>query len=548
MQRNPLDAVARDATYRALEEFGSPELRHRFAGHSPVNCSPTLPGHYRSPRCRSWAGSPVLPRSTLTLPAKAQLLELDRGICRSSVNGLPRSPASDHLCAHTGYSSHSVVPTSTLRSHGLTQNQQRSRTMDDSPRLSNKFHPPLPAGRPTDIQHEIQTRVYPTNNHSRTGYQASVNPQHSVTSSYNANITYINHNAIDSTDYNANDNSNFSSKTYYNSSCCSSRSSDALSPTNGRRSVSPSSNAEVACKLAVEASKISTAFADRRTPSPSESPKTGGPFLRESQPYATLHGRRSPDHLQADKQNHRWKTGKAIPQTRPGQISPVLSHKGLSLPASPPLPARSYRATTSQSPVLDPHQQRGSSPTKDLSTLHRYQLPQYMGDRKLPGMELRQYDHLFDSNSPEVSKRIPSSQTTESPVSWTSRQQEWREAAPVQHGGELCQENNRHSNSRVYTPGKEEYHWMARGDKGMKMSVQGYQAPVISVSKDQTEEVLDHSGAAGTSSQSSSGVTGSMGDGSQLDRNDGLSPETLSQSSHDTTDSSSGMQVGWVGD
>ncbi|XP_070832949.1 uncharacterized protein psda isoform X1 [Chaetodon trifascialis] len=554
MRRTTLDTVARDATCRALEEFGSPELRRRYARHSPENCSPTLPRNYQPPRCRSWAGSPVLPRSTLTLPSKAQLLELDRGVCRSSVNGLPRSPASDHLCAHTGYSSHSVAPTSTLRSHGLPQSQQRPWAGDESPRLSSKFHPPLPAGRPTDIQHEI-----PTSNHSRTGYQASGNPQHSVNNSCSAFVTNTSHNAVDSLHSSANDDSNLPRKTYYKSSRCSSRASDTVSPTTGRRSISPSPNAEVACKLAVEAAKMSTIFADRRTPSPtpsqaeslrSESPKTGGSFLRESQPYATLHGQTPLEPLQADKQNHRWKTDKTIPQTRPGRVSPLLSRKGLSSPASPALPARLHRAATSQSPVqspdLDPRQQRGLSPTKDMSTLHRYQPPQYTGDRILPSMELRQHDHFFDRSlrdSPELSKRLISSQNTEAmPVSWTSRHKEWREAGPAQHGSELTEEKYRQSTTRIYTPSTEEYHMKVGGDKGIKMSMQGYQTPVIGVSKDQGEEVQDHSGAAGTSSQSSSGVTGSMGDSSQLDRNDSLSPETSSQSSHDTADTGSGMQ------
>lgn len=549
LQRALPDAVARDATYRALEEFGSPELRRRFAGHSPENCSPTLPRHYQSPRCRSWGGSPVLPRSTLTLPSKAQLLELDRGVCRSSVNGLPRSPASDHLCAHTGYSSHSVT-----RSHGPPQSQQRPWAGDESPRLSSKFHPPLPAGRPTDIQHEIPTSIFPTSNHSRTGYQFIGNTQHSVDSSYSANLTNTSHNATDSIHYSTND--NLSSKTGYKSSRCSSRASDAASPTSGRRSVSPSINAEVACKLAVEATKLSTIFAERRTPSPtpsqgeslrSESPKVGGSFLRESQPYATLHGKSSPEPLRADNQNHRLKTDKAIPQTRPGRVSPLLSQKAPSSPASPALPARLHRAATSQSPVLDPRHQRCSSPTKDTAALHRYQMPQYTGDHKSTGMERKQSDHLFDrslSDSPELSRRLLSCQNTEAlPVSWTSRHQQWREAGPVQDGEELCEENYRQSTSRVYTPSKEEYHGKVGG---IKTSLQEYQTPVISVSKDEREEVQDHSGAAGTSSQSSSGVTGSMGD-SQLDRNDSLSPETSSQSSHDTADTGSGIQVGWVG-
>ncbi|KAI3362866.1 hypothetical protein L3Q82_001908 [Scortum barcoo] len=541
MRRANMDAVARDATYRALEEFGSLELRRRFAG--PENCSPTVPRHYQSPRCRSWGGSPVLPRSTFTLPSKAQFLELDRGVCRGSVNGLPRSPASDHLCGHTGYSSHSVAPTSTLHSHGSPQSQQRPWVGYESPRLSSKFHPPLPAGRPTDIQHESPTNIYPTNNHSRTGYQANANLQHNVHSNHSANIA--SHNGTDSLHYSAKDNSNLSSKTH-KSSHCSSRASDAVSPTNGRGSISPFLNVEVANKLAVEASKLSTVFADRRTPSPtpsqadslrSESPKTGGSFLRESQPYATLHGRSSPEPPQANNQNHRWKTDKTIPQTRPGHISPLLSQKGLSSPASPALPSRLHRAATSQSPVLDPRQQQGSSPTKDMSTLHRYQPPQYTGD----------HNHVFERSprdSPEFPRRLLSCQNTEAwPTSWTSRHQEWREAGPVLDRDELCDDNCRQSTSGVYTPTKEEYHRKVRGDKGIKTSVLGYQRQVIGVSKDQSEEVQDHSGSAGTSSQSSSGVTGSMGDSSQLDRIDSLSPETLSQSSHDTTDTGSGIQL-----
>ncbi|GAA6224461.1 uncharacterized protein LOC108873853 [Lates japonicus] len=560
LQRSTLDAVARDATYRALEEFGSPELRRRFASHGSENCSPTLPRHYQSPRCRSWGGSPVLPRSTLTLPSKVQLLELDRGICRSSVNGLPRSPASDHLCAHTGYSSHAVASNSAPHPHGLPQSQQRPWVGDESPRLSSKFHPPLPAGRPTDIQHEIPTSIFPTSNQTRTGYQTSGNSQHSVNSSYNTKITNTSHNSTDSIQYSANNNSSLSSKSHYRSSRCSSRASDAVSPTNGRRSFSPSPNAEVACKLAVEASKLSTIFAGRRSPSPtpsqaeslrSESPKMGGSLLREPQPYATLQEQNSPEPLQVDNLNHRWKTEKQLPQTRPGRISPVLSQTALSSPASPALPARLHRAAASQSPVLDPRQQRSSSPSKDTSTLHRYQPPQYTGDHKSPGMEWRQYDHLFDRSprdSPNLNRRLLSNQNTEAlPVSWTSRHQEWRDTGLVQDRDEFCEDDHKLSTSRVYTLNKEENHRKDGEDKGVKTSVQGNQRLIVGMSKDQREEIQDHSGAAGTSSQSSSGVTGSLGDSSQLDRNDSLFPETSSQSSHDTADTGSGIQVGWTG-
>uniref|UniRef100_A0A3P8SLT7 Uncharacterized protein n=1 Tax=Amphiprion percula TaxID=161767 RepID=A0A3P8SLT7_AMPPE len=539
LQRATLDAVARDATHRALEEFGSPDLRRRLAGHGPENCSPTLPRNYQSPRCRSWSGSPVLPRSTLTLPFKTQFLELDRGVCRGSVNGLPRSPAYDHLCAHSGYSSSSVAPPSALCSHCPAQSQQRPWVGDESPRLSSKFRPPLPAGKPTDIQYEVPTNLFHTSNPFRTGYQDG---NSNVNNSYNANVTNTSNNTTDSKHYSSNDNLN----AHYKPSRCSSRASDAISPTISRRSISPSSNIDLSCKLSMEASKLSSIFAERRTPSPtpshaeslrSNSPKSGAPFLRESQPYATLHGRSSPEASKVDNQNHGWKTDKPPPQTKPGRISPLLSHKGLSSPASPALPARLHRAAASQSPVLDPRHQRSPSPSKDVSTLHRYQPPQYTGDHKSPAVERRQYDHLFDrslKDSPESQRTLLSNQNNEAlPVSWTSPQQEWREAGPGQNDVELSEENFRQSLSRVYAPSKDDYHKQDGGDKGVKF---------LGMSKEPREEVQDHSGAVGTSSQSSSGVTGSLVDSSQLDRNDSLSPETSSQSSHDTADRGSGMQ------
>lgn len=530
MQRATRDAVARQATYKALEEFGSPELMRRFASSGAENCSPSLPRHYQPSYCRSLRGSPVLPHSTLTLPSKAQLLELDRGVCRSSVNGLPRSPASDHLCGHARYSSHSGAHASTCHSHGFSESQQRLSVGDESPRLPNKFYPPLPAGKPTDIQHDFPSSIIPTNSQTRTGCQTNGNSQHSVNSNHKANTTSTSRNATDRIKYN--DTSDTCSRTHYKTSRCSSRASDAVSPTSGRRSISPSSNREVACKLAVEATKLCSIYADRRTPSPtpsqsesqrSESPKVGGSFRRESQLYATLDERISPESLQADNQNHRWKTDKPAPQTHPGRVSPLLSKKSLSSPASPALPARLHRAAASQSPVLDPARQWSSSSSKDTLTMHRYQQPQYTGDCKSRGTEQRHYDRS-PVVSPEVSRRLLFGQNTD-----IGRDEFFED---------------RHSPSKVYTPSKEEHFGKNREDKLGNRSVQGYQRPMVVLTMDQREEVQDHSRGAGTSSQSSSGVTGSMGDSSPLDRYNSLSPETSSQSSHDTAETGSGIQVG----
>ncbi|KAK2921565.1 hypothetical protein Q8A73_001050 [Channa argus] len=533
-----IDAVAREATYKALEEFGSPELRRRFAARETDNCSPSMPRYCQSSRCQSLGGSPILPRSTLTLPSRTQLLELDRGVCQASLNGLPRSPGSDHLCTQT---MNSMISNSTHHSDGFRQSPQRPWVGDDSPRISNKFHPPLPAGKPTDIQHEIPNHILPATNHFHTGNQTGGNSQQSINSNYNANFTSISHNAPDSIQYSNKDNSNTSSKTHHKPPCSSSRASDAASPTNGRRSISPSLNPEVAWKLAVEATKRCTTYADRNTPSPtpsqaellqSESPKIGAPFRRDHQPYATLHGQLSPEPLQADNQNQRWKTDKPVLQTQPGHTPPLVPQKA---PSSPQL----HRAAASQSPVLDPRQ-KCLSFNKDMSTVHCYQQPQFNEDCKSNFTEQRPYDYLYDQ-SPRISRRLLLSQNTEAlPVSWTPRLKEWGEAGQLQDRDELCE--GRSSSSGVYTPSKEENPGKNRGDKGIKMTGKGYERPVLYLSKDQREEVQDLTGGVGMSSQSSSGITGSMGDSSPMDRYDSLSPETSSQSSYDTADTGSGIQ------
>ncbi|KAK2824709.1 hypothetical protein Q5P01_021884 [Channa striata] len=523
-----LDAVARAATYKALEKFGSPELRRRFAARGTENCSPSLPRHCQSSHCQSLGGSPVLPRSTLTLPSRTQLL--DRGVCRSSLNGLPRSPASDHLCAHTGYPFNSMISASTLVSQGFHQNPQRPWVGDESPRLSNKFHPPLPAGKPTDIQHEIPNHILPASN--QTG-------GNSFYSHYNDNFNSISHNPSDSMQYSINDNSNISCGTHHKASRCSRRASDSASPTNGRRSLSPSANSEVACKLPVEASTWCATYADRNSFSPtpsqadslrSESPNRGEPFQRDCQTYATVHGRLSPEPLQADNQNQRWKTDQTVLPTQPGHTPPLRPQKAPSSSSTAPaLSSRLHQAAASQSPVLDP-EQKCLLLNKDESTVHCYQQPPYKGDCRSNYVEQRPYDYLYDQ-SPRISRRLFSSKNTEPlPVSRTTRHKEWVEAGQLQPKDE-------HPPSGVYTPSKEDNPGKNQGDKGIKMT-----APVVHLSKDHKEEFHDPIGGVGTSSQSSSGVTGSMGDSSPLDRYDSLSPETSSQCSHDTADTGSGIQ------
>lgn len=528
LSRATMDAVARDATYRALEEFGSPKLRHRFAGHNSENCSATLLQPHQSPHCRSWSKSSVLPHGTVTLPSKTNLLELDRKVCHGSMNGLPRSPASDHLCAQVENSSHTVSSMSTRRPHSPTQSLQRQWMSEEHPIFPNKFHLPLPAGRPTDIQHEILTGTFHTSNPAWTDYSHQTTNKISNTSHLDAK------------------HSSYSSNEYLNpqsySSRCSSRASDADSSVSDRRSLSPSSNSELDCKLSVGSKKMSNFFLGNCTPSPtpsqaeslrSDSPKNSGPFPKES-----LHWQSSLDSLQMYNQNHNKKSEKLIPQTKPGRIYPLMSQKSSST-SSPALPVKLHCASTSQSQVLDSHQKLSSIPFKDRSDLHHYQLPQCIGVHKSPGTENKHYDHGLSKSSPEIDRRHSSCQNSEGlPVSWTSKQQEWKETGLVQDRGKINEENHYQKSSGVYTQSKE-YCKRDSRDKG----VQTQPAQEYEIVMDQ-RQAQDHSGSKEMFSQSSTGMIGSLGDGFQLDRSSSLSPETSSTTSHGTADSSSAMQVG----
>lgn len=534
LSRATMDAVARDAMHKALEEFGSPKLKHRFAGHNSENSSATFLQHHQS-HCRSLGGSPVPSRSTLTLPSKTELLELDRRVCHGSINGLPRSPASDHLCAQVENSSHSVFSMSTLGPHGSTQNLQRQWVSEEHPTFSHKFHPSLPAGRPTDIQHEVARGTFHTSKSSRTD-----DSHHCFNK-----VTNISPHATEHLSYKSNEFLN--TQSLYCSSRRSSRASDADSSANDGRSTSSLSNSELDRKLSSESNKLSIIFPGNCTPSPtpsqaeslrSESPENSGLFKNECLPWQS-----SIDSLRMDKQSHNKKTEKLIPSSKPGHISPLTTLKSSSTPSSPASAARLHCAPASQPPVQAAHQKLSSTQSKDRDDLHRYQLPQYTGDHKSPGTERKNYNHLFDGSprfGPEVTRRHQSYQDSEGlPVIWTSRQQDWKETELIQDSRKTHKENHHKQSSGVNTQCKEEFCKKDVIDKGIQTQpAQEYQVP-----RDQ-RQAQNHRGAKGTFLQSSSGVTGSLGGGLQLDRNVSLSPEISSPLSHATADSSSVTQVG----
>ncbi|CAB1343508.1 unnamed protein product [Coregonus sp. 'balchen'] len=558
LRRATLDTVAREATYRAMEEFGTPELRRRLAAYRPDQ-SPSLPRHYQQqPRCKSWGGSPVLPQGAKTLPVNAHLIDPDRN---PGLNGLPRSPASDQLFvqARQSYYKYTMSPSSVRHHHGVHNNRLdlgdesprlsskfgdesprlSSKFGDESPRLSSKFHLPLPTGRPTAIQHDIPSSMI-------TSTSASCNQRTSShTSSHTPSDSPCLPNKVNSKQTGQSNGSKLG---------------EGLNQTSGRRSISQATSPDMACKLAEEATKLPTILMDRRTPSPtpfqadsarSESPRPGY-LSRESQPYATLQGTGSPaqHHPEANSnthlQDHRWtdkespSAGRHSRESRPGQglgqASPLLQQKGISSPA---MPVKLHLVVDSHTPIVDPRLQRAELLAKDGPTLHRHQPPQYMGDRGSPGLYRRQYDTLFDRggprDSPESSRRLVIGLDVEPPDSWTSRMQQWRENVSVADKEESNREDQTADGDGVCVVTKEEL--QQRRDDA---AVLGYQRDKHGVNRGETQ---DHSELLG-SSQSSSGVTGSLGESSQPERYC-LSPETSSQSSqksNDTEDTASGMQ------
>ncbi|XP_055758113.1 uncharacterized protein psda isoform X2 [Salvelinus fontinalis] len=532
LRRATLDTVAREATYRAMEEFGSPELRRRLAAYSPDQ-SHSFPPHYQQQlRCKSWVGSPVLPQGTKTLPVNPHLIDPDRN---HGLNGLTRSPASDQLFvqARQSYYKYTMSPSSVRHHYGV--HNHRPGLGDESPSLSSKFRPPLPTGRPTAIQHDIPASM-------STSTSASCNQRtSSQTSSHTPSDSHCLPNKVNSK---PSDQSNGS------------KLGEGLNQTSGSRSIFQASSPDMARKLAAEVTKLPNILMDRRTPSPtpfqadsakSESPRPGY-LSRKSQPYTTLQGTGSPaqPHPEANSnthlQDHRW-TEKESPsvgchsrESRPGQgsgqSSPLLRQKGIS---SPTMPAMLHPVVaSSHTPIIDPRLQRAELVAKDSPTLHRHQPPQYMGDRGSPGLYRRQYDTLFDRggprDSPESSRRLVIGLDMEPPDSWTSRMQQWRENVSVTDQDESNREDPTADGDGLCVLTKEELMQQGRDEGAVLGDKQG-------VNRGETQ---DHSGLLG-SSQSSSGVTGSLEENSQQER-DCLSPETSSQSSQKSNDTASGMQ------
>ncbi|KAL7878047.1 hypothetical protein SRHO_G00046900 [Serrasalmus rhombeus] len=509
LRRATLDTIAKEATLRALEEFGSPQLKRRLAANSPEGGHDFM--HREQPRCRSWSGSPMVSRSTRTLPTYAQIINSEQ---QRTLHGIPRSPATDHLSAHARQPYYTKSPTINARSQ--ENPSQRVWKGDESPRQGCRNGPPLPSCRPTAIQHEIP---------SMTITEAPCEQKHSTSESPRQ-----------------------PQKVNFNLSNSSNLSDAGGTKVSGRKSTSPATSPEMARKLAEEATKLSILMEARRSPSPtpslsdtvrSDSPRSGRSSRESQQLYASFQGSAARTSLDSDlpAQMRHWEEDPIQTGHQSGLTSPFLSHRGNTSPALPSMLHRLDLVSTS--PIRDPQQERAELSRKDSPVLYRHRPPQYMGDNWSLGLEHRHYDAWYDSglrDSPDSNRRHC---LTNNSVSLTSQQQHWREG----HSSGVRKESNK---GTLYDPGA------PLDTSSRELSKQTRIDPAVLDSQENNFRVPAHKEILGEGrsdgeqssalSQMSSGVTGSLEQG--LHEGDCISPETFSQTSQKSSNAGNmGIQL-----
>ncbi|XP_066520657.1 PH and SEC7 domain-containing protein 1 [Hoplias malabaricus] len=113
LNRATVDSVGRAATQRALEDFGSPKLRSKFADWNPGA------QHNQQSRCQSWSGT-------------------NNNADRPEISyGLPRSPISNRLSSHMGHSNFPLDQNSSLMLQKGSNQHQQTQHGPSSPRQKN---------------------------------------------------------------------------------------------------------------------------------------------------------------------------------------------------------------------------------------------------------------------------------------------------------------------------------------------------------------------------------------------------------------------------
>ncbi|KAL4612934.1 PH and SEC7 domain-containing protein 1-like isoform X1 [Arapaima gigas] len=473
LRRTTLDAIGRAATQRALEEFGSPELRRRVAN----GLTGSSAWHQRHPRCQSWSGSPGLMRG----PCKPQVS------CQTCPDkplhglDLPKTPGN---CQVDPQSSHSS-PYSADKLNCVPH--ERSKLSDDC---------------------------------------ASSIPCSVCNSSDDSDLTHRMHNPkADNLE-------------------------EGINQLSGKKGNAPANNPNVARKLAEEATKLSAIFTGVRRSSSPHSADFHLPNCPGQESHCLHSENRGPHQAEMNIPVQSQQLPKNIVELRelPDKTHPLLHMYENSSPAlqrewrdntesshhwqdgggSPAMPSRLYRFQPHcgevNSPLRDPRLQRAESLMINSPTLHRYQTPQYTGGSWSSTQDRWQEARYDEGAALEATQRIywehPS---RESNVKLS--QQQWACEKKDGRTESLCPESQTKLNvSDVPTDLAQKQAELRRREALLlgPVALDNNQPGTVL----DAEEPPDGDGVGPqASSRSSSGVTGSLGDG------DCLSPESSQSSS-----------------
>lgn len=486
-RQSELDPIGRAATRRAVEEFGSPLLRIKLAHALEMASSRCV----RQQRCQSWAGSPVQRQNVTAVNPR------DQGKVRSQLLSQSR-PAPAH-CVES-----------------------------QSPRLRSKYDK-APTGSPATQRHP-----------NRTSTRSSL-LQDAVLPLGN-NVP------------------------------------DGLNQLSDSKSSSPAHSPVVARRLAEEATKVSSIFSE----------------VRRSMLHNSLG---EEEHIQQSKQTLKMNIplndhnmpaanntdchqpqSSALKSLQTNREDRTLNHEhhGSLVPTSqtsPAIPSRVFRPshppTELGSPMRDPRLLQAELRAPDTPTLHRRQQTPYMRDPRGPGLTNREILSCSErGDCTELARRLYINQSVEeAPISWTSRQH-WGEGVednPSTGSGSTKEQqapghlsSERHQ-QKTLSPASQQKRAeqrrreilllgpvaldSAEEDEGCDEEEQGNDL------EEEQQECLERPGEphgaeqngamGGSSSRSSSGVTGSLAD------RDCVSPESShsSHQSNETGAATSGIQV-----
>lgn len=528
-----LDPIGRAATQRAVEEFGSPLLRIKLAhALAQASCS-----HYnQQPRCHSWAGSPVQ-RQNISVTPTDNLTSKSQVTC-----GFPRSPASDTLSSQSRQSS-LLKQGSCLKTDSVQQSPEQ-RMVSRSPPTKRYIHRacnknPSPQGVVLQHSNNVVKGLNQLSNSKSTSPAQSpevarrlAEEATKASSVLTQSRRSLLHNPLDEP---------------ASSSVC------------GDLHTSPS-NAQQSKQVL----KMNIPLNDQHMPATDKTvPHQPGSSIFKSDPHKTNHHANHSTQRELCMRNGQQKNS-FFPEAQ----------------NSPALPSRVFRPTHPPtdigSPLRDPRLHQAELRAPDTPTLHRHQQPQYTGDSWSTCPDRREDLSCFEKGDcTEFARRLLLNQCVEeAPLSWTSRQQ-WENH--VSH--------NTHSNPESVCTSKDDRppdHHTTQRRRPLSPSAQQKRAeqrrrellllgPVALDSPEEDEgceeegdgnneegyelrqqphgqrieqppEAEQNEAIGGSSSRSSSGVTGSLGD------RECLSPESSqsSRQSNETGAATSGIQVSTV--